>query len=225
MIDYGVGNLYSVQRALERCGATRVALSSNPVEIENADRVILPGVGAFSDGMQGLIERGLVEPICDYARSGRPLLGICLGMQMLASESQEFGRHAGLNLIPGRVIPIPRDGNHGERLKVPFIGWSSLQGRPEAFSRSCLKCMDDGQSVYLVHSFHLVPDQPGDLLATYRFGMHDVTAAVRRENITGLQFHPEKSGNIGLQVLATFVAGTGDRRLEDSDDLTGQGLD
>ncbi|MCC7452291.1 MAG: imidazole glycerol phosphate synthase subunit HisH [Anaerolineae bacterium] len=206
VVDYGVGNLFSVRRALERCGACDIVVSSRPEDIENAERLILPGVGAFFDGMQGLRERALAEPVVRYARSGRPLLGICLGMQMLATESEEFGRHAGLNLIPGKVVAIPREDELGQRLKAPFIGWSPLAGAPEALIASYLKNMGANDSVYLVHSFHVRPDDDGAVLASYRYGKHEITAAIKRGNITGLQFHPEKSGEVGLQVMANFLA-------------------
>ncbi|MEO8310835.1 MAG: imidazole glycerol phosphate synthase subunit HisH [Caldimonas sp.] len=207
VVDYGVGNLFSVQRALESCGVSDVLVSARAEDIARADRLILPGVGAFRDGMRGLRDRNLVEPIVDYARSGRPLLGICLGMQMLARESEEFGRHEGLDLIPGQVRAIPRLDADGKRLKVPFIGWTPITlASPSAAAGSCLAGLGAGDAVYLVHSFHFVPDDPAHMLATYRFGAGDVTAAVRRDNITGFQFHPEKSGKVGLDILRTFVA-------------------
>lgn len=206
VVDYGVGNLFSVRRALERASASDILVSSDPADIESAERVILPGVGAFSDGIRGLHERGLAVPICRYAQSGRPLLGICLGMQMLATESEEFGRHAGLNLIPGRVVAIPREADDGQQLKVPFIGWSSLVGARAELAGSYLRDMDESSSVYLVHSFHVVPDHGGDVLARYRYGKNEVTAAIRRGNVTGLQFHPEKSGDVGLRIMANFLA-------------------
>ena len=208
VVDYGVGNLYSVRRALEYCGATDISISSRVEDVLDAERLILPGVGAFADGMQGLRSRGLVEPITHYAKSGRPLLGICLGMQMLASESEEFGRHEGLNLIPGRVVPIPRFRHEdGSRLKVPFIGWTPLLPHHATFMGGCLKDMSPSGAVYLVHSFHLVPVDEANVLATYRHGTHAITAAVRHGNITGLQFHPEKSGKVGLRVISNFIAG------------------
>lgn len=210
VVDYGVGNLFSVRRALESCGVSDVLVSQSAEDIGRADRLILPGVGAFRDGMRGLRERGLVEPIVDYARSGRPLLGICLGMQMLASESEEFGRHEGLGLIPGRVRAIPRLDATGARLKVPFIGWTSITlASPSTAAGSCLAGLDPEAAVYLVHSFHFVPDDAGHVLATYRFGANEVTAAVRVDNITGFQFHPEKSGEVGLDIIRNFVATSG----------------
>lgn len=207
VVDYGVGNLYSVRRALETCGCEEVEISADPAAITRARRLILPGVGAFADGMQGLKERGLIEPLVSYARSGRPLLGICLGMQMLATNSEEFGSHAGLGLIPGRVVAIPRGAVDSSPLKVPFIGWSTI-------SVSCATSGDDSllashptqAAVYLVHSFHVRPDHPQHRLATYEYGGHAITAAIRAGNITGFQFHPEKSGAAGLAILRSFVA-------------------
>jgi glutamine amidotransferase len=207
VVDYGVGNLYSVRRAVEHCGCSDVVVSSAAQEIENADRLILPGVGAFADGMRELRERGLIGPIISFARSGRPLLGICLGMQMLATESEEFGDHAGLDLIPGRVVAIPRVSTDGSRMKVPFIGWTPVSvASPQAAAGSCLESHDTDKSVYLVHSFHVQTENPAHRLATYAFGGHEITAAIRKDNITGFQFHPEKSGTVGLDIMRKFVA-------------------
>ena len=126
IIDYGVGNLYSVKRALEVCGGSNICISSNASDILDADRVILPGVGAFGDGMLGLKKHNLIEPILNYAASGKPLLGICLGMQLLSSSSTEFGTHKGLDLITGQVVPIPSFTVDNQPQKIPFIGWSTL---------------------------------------------------------------------------------------------------
>lgn len=206
IVDYGVGNLYSVRRAVEVCGGS-VVVSSDPEEIERAERLILPGVGAFADGIRGLHERGLAEPIGRYARAGRPLLGICLGMQMLATASEEFGRHSGMDLIPGEVVAIPRRSVHDRPIKVPFIGWTPLIIRnAEACADSCLDGLPPSAAVYLVHSYHFVPTDDRHRLAAYSFGGHEIGAAVRRDNITGFQFHPEKSGSVGLDIMARFVA-------------------
>ena len=209
VVDYGVGNLYSVQRAVEVCGCGDVLISGEPRDIANAESLILPGVGAFADGMRGLRERGLVEPIIAYAKSGRPLLGICLGMQMLATQSEEFGNHAGLDLIPGRVVAIPRRARDGSPLKVPFIGWTPLTvADTPGTEDSVLASYVPDASVYLVHSFHVQPTDSAHRLAAYSFGGHEVTAAIRRGNITGFQFHPEKSGSTGLDIMRKFVAQT-----------------
>ncbi len=205
IVDYGIGNLLSVSRALERCGA-EVSFATDAAQIEGAQRLVLPGVGAFANGMQGLRERGLVEPLRRYAASGRPLLGICLGMQMLASTSEEFGEHEGLGLIPGRVVPVPVLGTQGQALKSPHIGWSALTPSPLAdWRQSVLATTAPGTPMYLVHSFHVVPDSPADLLAQCDHGGHAITAAIQRARVTGLQCHPEKSGEAGLAVLAEFL--------------------
>jgi imidazole glycerol-phosphate synthase subunit HisH len=207
VIDYGIGNLYSVSRALERCGA-EVLVSSGPAAIEAAPRLVLPGVGAFADGMQGLRDRQLVEPIARYAASGRPLMGICLGMQMLATVSEEFGEHAGLGLIPGRVRPVPAADLDGRRHKIPHIGWSALQPPPgKDWRDSILEDTTVGSAVYLVHSFAVGPDNPAHCLAECHYGGHAIAAAIQRGAITGCQFHPEKSGEVGLQILRRFLAG------------------
>ena len=205
VVDYGIGNLYSVRRALERCGGD-VTLSSDPAALERAERLVLPGVGAFAGGMAGLRERGLVEPIRRYAASGRPLLGICLGMQMLATASEEFGIHEGLDLIPGRVRAVPDRDTAGRPHKVPHIGWTALRTPAGASWReSLLADTPEGTSVYLVYSFAVVPDDPAHRLADCEYGGHAVCAAIARGAITGFQFHPEKSGEAGLRILRRFL--------------------
>lgn len=206
IIDYGVGNLLSVTRAFEHCGAT-VMLAHEAAEIEQAERLVLPGVGAFADGMQGLRERELIDPIRRFAATGRPLMGICLGMQMLASSSEEFGEHEGLNLIPGRVRPIPRVAVDGSPLKTPHIGWSSLQ-RPDAaeWSGTILADTVPESAVYLVHSFAVELADPADLLSYCVHGGHRISAVIRRDAVYGCQFHPEKSGPAGLRIVNGFLA-------------------
>ncbi|MCE9659476.1 MAG: imidazole glycerol phosphate synthase subunit HisH [Burkholderiales bacterium] len=205
IVDYGSGNLLSVSRALERCGA-QATLSHDAAEIENSERLVLPGVGAFAAGMQGLRERGLIEPIRRYAASGRPLLGICLGMQMLATASAEFGDHEGLGLIAGRVIPVPSVDMDGKPHKIPHIGWADLTpATPGRWSGTIFEGTREGTSAYLVHSFHFVPDDPAHRLADCFYGGHRVTAAVQSGAAMGCQFHPEKSGEKGLALLAAFL--------------------
>jgi glutamine amidotransferase len=206
VIDYGIGNLFSVQRALEHCGAS-VQLSSNPDEIVRAERLVLPGVGAFADGMRGLRERNLIDPILQFAATQRPLLGICLGMQMLASMSLEFGEHAGLGLVPGRVVPVPNRTTEGMPQKTPHIGWSELAPAPSrtSWDGTALAGTRPGAAVYLVHSFHLQPDDAADALADCIYGGHRITAGVQRDSMIGCQFHPEKSGAIGLGILNRFL--------------------
>jgi glutamine amidotransferase len=205
VVDYGIGNLFSVQRALDHCGAD-VKMSSKTDSIVAADRLVLPGVGAFADGMKGLHDRGLIEPLLQFAATGRPMLGICLGMQMLATASEEFGEHRGLGLIPGRVKPVPTKAVNGETNKIPHVGWSELApASGGTWNETMLEDTAAGTPVYLVHSFHLVPDDPAHLLADCGYGGHRVTAAVRSGAILGAQFHPEKSGKEGLKMLTAFL--------------------
>lgn len=206
VVDYGLGNLYSVQRALEHCGATNVCVSSAIDDVISADKLILPGVGAFEDGIRGLNNLGLTEPIKSHARQNKPILGICLGMQLLATTSDEFGTHHGLNLIPGKVIPIPTECTTGIRRKVPFIGWASLAVLDRnGTANTVLDELGKEQSVYLVHSYYFSPDQDINLVATYDYQGIKVTAAIRSNNIYGFQFHPEKSGVVGLGLLRSFL--------------------
>ena len=206
VVDYGLGNLFSVQRALEHCGA-QVEVSDRPDAVEAADRLVLPGVGAFADGMAGLRQRGLVEPIKRYASAGGALLGICLGMQLLLSVSEEFGEHEGIGIIPGRVVVIPAVGADGQRHKIPHTGWSRLI-RPsgvEDWRGTILSDTPDDAFVYVVHSYTAVPVSPAHRLADMDYDGCLIAAAVRSGNIYGCQFHPEKSGPAGLRVLASFL--------------------
>jgi glutamine amidotransferase len=205
VVDYGMGNLFSVQRALEYCGAN-VRLSSSPGDILVADRIVLPGVGAFADGMKGLQDRGLIDPLREFTRSGRPVLGICLGMQMLASTSEEFGEHQGLGLIPGRVVAIPALTTEGKPQKIPYVGWNEIYpASGHDWRAPILQQTAVGTPVYLVHSFHMTPDESAHVVAHYRYGGHRITAAVGCGSIFGAQFHPEKSGKAGLSMLAAFL--------------------
>lgn len=205
VVDYGIGNLYSVARAIEKAGGTP-RLTADPAEISRADRLLLPGVGAFRDGMAGLKTAGVKEAISTFAAAERPLLGICLGMQMLATQSSEYGVHAGLGIIPGRVEAIPPVGADGKRRKVPFIGWAALETtRSAGLAATALVDMAEDDAVYLVHGYQFLPDDPADLLATYRYEGSAITAAVARNNIVGCQFHPEKSALVGLRLIERFL--------------------
>lgn len=212
VIDYGVGNLLSVRRGLEHCGAT-ASVTADPDEILSAERVILPGVGAFAVGMEELCRDGLDEVAREVTARGIPLLGICLGMQLLFDESEEFGITRGLGLIPGRVVPIPAITAEGEAQKIPHIGWSALR-RPKSgadWKGTVLNDVKEGDEVYFVHSMMAQPDAAAHRLADCYYGGISVSAAVRRDNVTGCQFHPEKSGEAGLRVLSSFLA-TGMRK-------------
>jgi len=206
VVDYGIGNLFSVRRAFENCGAV-VHVTDSPRDIESARRLVLPGVGAFADGMQGLRDRNLVEAIRRYGSSGRPMLGICLGMQLLATRSEEFGDHEGLGLFPGRVVAVPKVGLDGRPHKIPHIGWSGLvrpAGRLE-WKGTILEPVPEGAAVYLVHSYTLVPDSPDLRLADCYYDGQLISAALRRGTVFGCQFHPEKSGPIGLAIIRQFA--------------------
>lgn len=197
IIDYGVGNLFSLKSSFAFLGEP-VRVSSDPDEIYKADRVILPGVGAFADAAARLRAGGLDEAVKSVAKKGTPLLGICLGMQLLFDASEEYGYHAGLGLLPGcvRRIPVPDDS-----YKIPQIGWNSLHIVRE---HPLFANTNEGDFVYFVHSFH-AEDCGEALLATTDYGT-TVTAAAARDNVCGTQFHPEKSGEVGLSILRAFCA-------------------
>ena len=205
IIDYGRSNLLSVRRALEACGA-EVCFAGTPAAVRAAGALVLPGVGAFADGMAQLRALGLAEPLCAAARAGTPLLGICLGMQMLLQQSPEGGLTAGLGLIAGTVAPLPARAADGGALKVPNVGWRALRLAPAA-QNGPLRALAgaDAPEMYFVHSYRALPACAQDNAAVIDFGGHEVCAAVQRGNVTGLQFHPEKSGPAGLAILREFV--------------------
>jgi imidazole glycerol-phosphate synthase subunit HisH len=212
IIDYGIGNLFSVSRAFEHCGA-EVTVTGDPAVLAAAPALVLPGVGAFEDGMSGLTRGGLDTLVRDYAASGRPLLGICLGMQMLATVGEEFGEHPGLDIIPGRVRRIPGIGGDGKPHKVPHVGWADLEKPAGAdWAQSPLAGLTDGEAVYLTHSFAMDPDDARHRLADYRYNDVRITAAIRKGNVTGVQFHPEKSAAVGLRILSNFIASIAEAR-------------
>jgi len=202
IVDYGRGNLFSLSRALEHLGAT-AQVTSEPAEIEGAERLILPGVGAFGDGMENLGARGLVGPVKRYAASGRPLLGICLGMQLLLDESDEFGRHAGLGLVPGRVTRF--QDSPERRWKVPHVGWSRLKAGPPGWAGSALAALPEGERMYFVHSHFAVPAKPEHRLALTPYAGTEFCSALRAGPVQGFQFHPEKSGEKGLCLLKEWL--------------------
>jgi glutamine amidotransferase len=206
IIDYGLGNLLSVQRGFERCGAN-VILTKNPDRILSSRRIVLPGVGAFANAMQELHRLELVEPLRELAYRQLPLLGICLGMQLLFDESEEYGVTLGLGMIPGRVIPIPAKTISGESHKVPHIGWNTLEpvAHQEKWKNTVLADNIVEDSFYFVHSFMSMPSDLSHCLANCSFGGHLIPAVVRRDQITGCQFHPEKSGEVGLKILSRFL--------------------
>lgn len=203
--DYGSGNVYNVQRALERVGAeTRLCTSGE--ELAGARALVIPGVGAFGDCMQSLRARGFQEAIKAHAASGTWILGICVGMQILATHSEEFGEHEGLNIIPGRVRLIPGVAPSGHTIKRPHVGWSELHRAPEDVKPGLLDLTSGNAAVYFVHSYEFVPEDSENVLATTRYAGVDIVAAVQKERVLGVQFHPEKSGYSGLKILEQFVS-------------------
>lgn len=204
VVDYGVGNLLSVTRSFEHCGAS-VVLSDVPEVILAARRVVVPGVGAFANAMQALEARKLVPVLREVVKEGIPLLGICLGMQLLFDESEEFGLTKGLGIIPGKVVPIPNQALDGSPLKIPHIGWNELQsGKVLTWQGSCLANTQQSDSFYFVHSFMAMPENAAYRLADCQYGGHPISAVVAKERVTGCQFHPEKSGEAGLKIIRTF---------------------
>ena len=197
IIDYGVGNLFSLKSSLAMIGAQAV-VTGDEAEIRGADRLILPGVGAFGDARKKLAQTGLDALVCAQAAQGKPVMGICLGMQMLFDRSLEYGEHEGLGLIAGSVVPM--EGRLPAGLKVPHIGWNALQIQKPA--HPLMKRIKTGDCVYFVHSFYAA-DCDEAVIATAEYGL-DVTAAVARGNVMGCQFHPEKSGEVGLNILKAF---------------------
>ncbi|MBS1189840.1 MAG: imidazole glycerol phosphate synthase, glutamine amidotransferase subunit [Rhodocyclaceae bacterium] len=205
VVDYGVGNLLSVCRGLEQVGAS-VVLTSDPETILGAERLVLPGVGAFPNAMEALHGLGLVPILKDVAARHVPLLGICLGMQLLFDESEEFGTTQGLGLIPGNVRPIPDKSVTGEPLKIPHIGWNGIKPSSDDadWSTSCLARSAPNEAMYFVHSFQALPSDPSFRLADCEYGGHAISAVVSKGSVTGCQFHPEKSGQAGLNILQAF---------------------
>ena len=207
VVDYGVVNLKNILRGLEHVGA-QVEVSSDPDQVFKAGRVILPGVGAFESGMNELESTGIDEAIKSAAKAGQPILGICLGMQMLLDTSNEYGQHKGLGLIPGSVVAIPNENNGRRVRKIPHIGWNAIQLSTGVndWQDSCLDCTPVGTYCYFVHSFMAVVENSSHLLAECMYEGIEVAGAIKKENVTGLQFHPERSGPAGLEILRRFVS-------------------
>jgi len=195
IVDYGMGNLRSVEKALQKVGA-EVIVSRDPDDVRRAERIVLPGVGAFGDAMANLEKRGLVEVIKSEVAAGKPFLGICLGLDLLFEESDEHGLHRGLGLLPGRVELLSTD------LKIPQIGWNQISIRKES---RLLEGIPDGSSFYFVHSYAVVPEAESDILCTTEYGCTFVSA-VERGNVAAFQFHPEKSSSLGLNILRNFLS-------------------
>lgn len=199
IVDYGVGNLFSLEHSFRTIGA-EIAVTGDSGILEQADKIVLPGVGAFGDAAALLRKDGLDQVVCRQAAQGKPILGICLGMQLLLERSFEYGEHPGLGLIPGEVRPIQPLLPEG--FKVPHIGWNSLEFPADKPVSPLFRHIREGDYVYFVHSFH--GERCGEsTVASTRYGAR-LTAAVARDNVFGVQFHPEKSGAVGLNILRAF---------------------
>lgn len=194
IVDYGMGNLRSVQKAFEFVGAV-AKITDQPSEVVRAERVVLPGVGAFGDAMRNLKAAGLIDPIVKAISDGRPFLGICLGLQLMFSESEEMGHYQGLDILPGRVVRFP----DGER--IPQIGWNQIHIRRDT---PLLAGVPDGAFFYFVHSYYVAPDRDSDAVATTDYGI-DYTSIAGNGRAFGVQFHPEKSQDAGLKLLKNFA--------------------
>ena len=199
IVDYGVGNLFSLSSSFRAIGAD-ILVTSDPEAIRSADKIVLPGVGAFGDAAELLRQSGLGQVVVDEAHSGKPLLGICLGMQLLLERSFEYGEHKGLGLIPGDVVPMAPVVPEG--YKVPHIGWNALRFPKDKPISPLFRYIKEGDCVYFVHSYY-GSNCDDSVIATTEYG-RSLTAAVARGNVYGTQFHPEKSGSVGLNILRAF---------------------
>jgi imidazole glycerol-phosphate synthase subunit HisH len=208
IVDYGLCNMFSVKHACDRVGFS-TAITSDVKEIMKSDVVVLPGIGAFGDAMNSLKGLDLIEPLRDVATSEKMMIGVCLGLQLLMSESSEFGRHKGLNIVPGVVKKLDR--NVGEKesrnLRVPHMGWNAIH-KPthlgdEGWKGTPLSSVADGCHMYFVHSYYVVPEDAKCVLSTTQYGSHEFCSAIRHRNVFAFQFHPERSGVHGIQMYQT----------------------
>ena len=206
IVDYRLGNLFSIQQACERVGLDAF-VSANPDALASVDGIILPGVGAFGDAMNNLKELRLLDPLCKAAGNGKPLLGICLGMQLLFKKSEEFGDHEGLGLLSGYVEKIPEQTAGDRKLRVPNVGWNRIRFANRSDVAAVLDGVEDGAWMYFVHSYCARPGNLGDQLTLTDYGTIRYCSGVLRGSILGVQFHPEKSGRIGLRMYENWARG------------------
>jgi len=212
VIDYGRSNLFSIEFSLKAMNA-KVEITNDPIKISKADKLIIAGVGAFGDSMKRLRSRDIVPVICENASKGKPILGICLGMQLFVSESEEFGLHEGLDLIKGRVVKLKEFDEDKEKTKIPHIGWNQLVSCQDNLSSNEYVWEKDpfmenilpGDSVYFAHSYVVVPEDRGLIVGETQYGSNRFCSIIRKDNLIGCQFHPEKSGKVGFDLLKNFV--------------------
>lgn len=202
IIDYGLGNLYSVSKAFKKF-SDNVVITEEPGTIRFSDAIVLPGVGSFESGMKGIELRGIKGVIREFAASGKPVLGICLGAQIMLTKGHEFGTFDGLDLIAGEVVPFPK---LASGTKTPHIGWNGIYGRDNSWDDTILRSVNENDNVYFVHSFVLEPSNKENVLSLTKYGGYEFCSAVKKGNVYGCQFHPEKSGETGLKIIKDFVA-------------------
>jgi len=205
ILDYGFGNIHSLLKALNFIGQKTI-IADSPQNIASASHLIIPGVGAFGDAMKTIRNKDLIIPIKEFANQSKPILGICLGMQLLFSESEEFGHHYGLNIIPGRVTRLPQPSlvNQEPEYKIPFIGWNRILPSV-TWKNSILRQVIPETSMYFVHSYAAQPQDKNNTIAYASYGHHHIPAVVKHNNIYGCQFHPEKSRASGLSIIESFA--------------------
>ena len=201
ILDYGMGNLFNIQRVFNHIGVES-EITFDADKILNAERLIIPGVGAFDQAMNNLRKQDLIEPIKEYSKSGKPLLGICLGMQLLFSESTEFGLHSGLDVIKGSVLKFESEKN--QAIKIPQIGWNTITKKTDR-EHQLFSDIDDGTYYYFIHSYYCEPSNDSEIMATTVYGEKTFCSATHKDNIWGCQFHPERSGEAGLKVFKNFI--------------------
>ena len=211
VVDYEMGNLFSIEKAIDYVGGT-AEITGDPFKIAKADRLVLPGVGAFGSAMQRLEDTGIEDAINEFAQTERPILGICLGMQLLLSESYEFGHHKGLGLIEGKVVRFKDPKPEGPHFKIPQVGWTEIElprlnrfSTPTQWNRTILQGIDPGSFFYFVHSYICVPARDQDVLAESAYGEDRFCSVVWKDHIGGCQFHPEKSDNGGLLIYENLI--------------------
>jgi len=205
IVDYGLGNLFSINNACEFAGL-KSSITSDKQVISEADALILPGVGAFGDAMKSLEDSGLISSILDFIDSGKPFMGICLGMQLLFTESEEFGTHKGLGLIKGNIVRFPSHTADNKVVRVPQIQWNQIyKNDEELWEKSPLKSLDDGEFMHFVHSYYAIPEDPETTLSFSHYEGIKYTSAIQKRNITGFQYHPEKSGESGIIVYQNWA--------------------
>lgn len=206
IIDYQLGNLFSVNQALINIGLD-VKITSNPEDVGSADAIVLPGVGAFKDAMDNLNQMGLVEPIKNFIKSGNPFLGICLGLQLLFTSSEEFGSSEGLNIIPGEVKRFKNEDANGTMVRVPQIAWNTIsQVKTGGWDNTPLYNIANGEDMYFVHSYYVKPDNSEVILTETTYGGLKYTSSILTDNVFACQFHPEKSANEGLKLYKNWAS-------------------